>query len=104
MSLIVKSAYFTMRAGPPLDTSESLTCQLEWAQCSPCIRPPCTYRWIDRVNNQTVSLKRQISLTEHHGSSYSFQCQIVCIGQEAEYSINADVVTCIRMFQLYNYM
>lgn len=74
---------------------ERLACDLAMVTCSPCVRPPCTYRWIDRVSNLTVALGRQLSLTEHIGSSYSFQCQITCLAQGRMISINADVITCV---------
>ena len=95
--------HFVMQQGKEIYTAEHVTCELDSALCNPCVRPPCSYRWINRVNNETIALEREISLTQHRGSSYSFQCLISCEVAEDKYSVSADIITCLsKASQLFN--
>ena len=75
---------------------EQFTCNLESYMCSPCVRPPCEYRWIDRSTNSTVANKRKLSLKAYHGIPYAFRCTIVCPrGTSSSISYSIVDITCL---------
>ena len=75
---------------------EQFTCNLKSYMCSPCVRQPCEYRWIDRSTNNTIANERKLSLKVHHGIPYAFRCTIVCPrGTSTSISYSIVDITCL---------
>lgn len=77
------------------NVEEQSVCGNKAANCSEDLKvPACGYQWIAQPSKAVISAQRVLDLTQLEGTSYMFQCQIVCQRHGQVITADYDVIVC----------